>query len=510
MIYMPRDDLHQLVHNLSTAEKKYYAQQKGGGGNNLTIFNALNELDEYSKEAVEKRLRHHPDILKNISKYKNDLFKDILSELRAYRQDKYKSVDITLQAHLADVDLLMERTLYDRAGKLLKVTKELAMKFDKYLILLEIIKREEDLIRRLNPKKKREKRMSLIEEKKTICKTIDDENSYNSTVYLLFAAWQRLPRRGSEEAKAELSEIIKGELMLDEKRAISFCSKFRFQQIYALYYSMIGEDILSCQYYKRVIDIWDAHVHQREEYTLIYVDHLMNYLSALLKLGKQGEFENKLKWAKENVKPKYIHEKAMAFQTLSYVDLLYLFNTGQTERLTALAKEISKKMKFYSGKIDVPDYQAFLSTNAQIQFVLGKKDEAFKNFKQIIENRELRRIDVKCCAWVLLMAIAYDKGLENFDNLYRSTKRYMGGLKTGQLKNFYAISLKTIQQLYNMPLDDRKTALQGFNEKLKELEQQPTEHTAGLEEMLIWSEHKLRRHVSMMDILKERRGAVIQ
>jgi len=484
---MPRDDLQELISTLSSAEKRYYTNAKGGEGYNAVIFETIKGMQEYDKEMLIKKL-NNPKLIKNLAKYKSDTYNDILRELRAYREDKYKSVDIRLKVWLTNADLLIERGLYKRADDFIKKGKALAIKYDKFLFLMEVIAKEEELTRKLNHKDLLEKRDELVKEKNRALKIINDEHHYNNISYALYAVFQGKSGGIGKNLKNKLDTIIDDEVMRDKTRAVSFTSQYRY-----------SEKELAHQYYVQVIECWNKHPHQRDEYTQTYVGHYFNYLNSLIRTGRHQEYEQAMQQGKEEIKSKNIHEQLMVFQRLSYSELLYHMNRGNVERFVELMDEADQKLKKYEGQIIIPTHQAFQNTKAQILFFRQKYRQAREILQNIAGNKDIGRIEIKCCAWVLLLAIACETEDDNFTNIHRSASRYFRKLdKKEALNDFYKLCLKRLQQLDKAPLGDRKALRQEFKEALLAL---PQKATVGLEEILIWLE-ALMSGRSMLEVLK--------
>lgn len=496
---MPRDDLQELINTLSSAEKRYYTNAKGGEGYNAVIFETIKGMEEYDRETLIKKLKN-PKLVKNLAKYKSDTYNDILRELRAYREDKYKSVDIRLKVWLTNADLLIERGLYKRADDFIKKAKELATKYDKFLILMEVIAKEEELARKLNHKDLLKKREELSREKNRALKIINDEQRYNDISYALYAVFQSRRGGNGENLKNKLDAIIDDEIMQDKTRAVSFASQYRYPQIQATYHLLLGEKEQAHQHYVQVIECWNKHIHQRDEYTEIYVGHYFNYLNSFIRTGRHEEYEAAMQWGKEEIKSKNIHEQLMVFQRLSYSELFYHMNKGNVERFVELMDEADQKLKKYEGQLIIPTHQAFQNTKAQILFFRQKYREARKVLQHITGNKDISRIEIKCCAWILLLAIACETEDDNFANIHRSASRYFRKLdKEGALNDFYKLCLKKIQQLDKAPIGDRKTIRQEFKDALLAL---PQKATVGLDEMLIWLEALVSCR-SMLEVLKE-------
>jgi len=78
---MSKDTLHQLIHTLTSPEKRYYMKSKGNS-HQTVLFSAMNKIEEYDYATLEKKLNKHKDVLKHIAKYKHDTLADIIRTMR--------------------------------------------------------------------------------------------------------------------------------------------------------------------------------------------------------------------------------------------------------------------------------------------------------------------------------------------------------------------------------------------------------------------------------------------
>ncbi len=497
---MPKDTLHQLIHTLTSTEKRYYMKSKGDSHQTL-LFGAMNKIDEYDDTLLEKKLNKHKEVLKHINKYKHDTLTDIIRTMRTHRQDKNESVNVRLKVYLMDIDFLIERGLYEYASKYIREAKKLAVKYEKYEVILELIQYERGLIKRLYSKDYIEMTDILIKEKNNIMSIINDESRYNDILYFLYSAWQRLPNSNDKLRRKYLDKLMDDELLLTEERAVSFISQYRFYQIHASYNTLINDIEKAYIYYKKVIDCWNDYPHQKFEYRLSYVWHIHNYLGTCIRLNNDIEFEKMLNKVKKEIIPQTPHEETIVLETLYRPELLYYLNKADFDKLGTFISTLQPKLDRYLDKMRTSSAQGFQINITMTLFFMGKYKKAFQGFDRIIKQKLRTRIDIQCCSWILKLAIAYEAEYDNFDNLYRAAQRFFKKISPKEINSFYPLCLQYLYKLNNAPLSETKQIFINFNTVLEELYKDKTQHTFGLNELTVWTEYIISKK-PMTDIIR--------
>lgn len=498
---MSKDALHQLIHSLSASEKRYYIRSKGES-HLTTLFDAVNKLEVYDRAMLEKRLSKHPELLKYFAKYRNDTYTDIIRVMRSYRQEKYPGADIRIKVYLSDIVFLIERGLYENALKLVRDAKKLAMKYEKYEVVLEIIQHEIKLSKRLYRKGYIKITSALLEEKNRIISIINDEHRYTEIGHLMDFAYQRFPGSDGQNRRAYLDELIGDELLTNKKRAISFISQYRYYQIHGLYHDMMGNLEERYKYQKKVLDCWDAHPHQKCENLLFYTGHIFNYLHACVYLKKYTAFEQVLDKAKKEIKPKTPNEEAIVFERLYYPELFYYYNKADFAKLDAIITDMQSMLNKHSKIMAMKEFYTFKAEVACVLFIMGKYEEAYKGWDDIIKQKLPTRIDHQCLAWLFKLAIAYEREDDNFDNLHRAAQRFFQKIDKEENKEAYSLFMEFLHRSKHSALSDTKALYVEYQSMLQKLYFKDKRPTSGLEEILIWMEHIITKQ-SMMAICKK-------
>lgn len=497
---MSKNALHQLIHSLSTFEKGYYIKSKENS-HLTTLFKAMNKLEVYDKAALEKRLLKHPELLKHLAKYKNDTYTDVMRVMRSYRQEKRPSVDIRLRVYLTDIAFFIERGLYESAMKLLKDAKKLAMKYEKYKTILEIIHHEIYLSISLDDKRYIEITHTLLEEEKQVLSIINDERRYTEIRKLMDLVYQGSLNNMSENRIAHLDELMSDELMKNKERAVSFISQYRYYSIHALYHDMMGNLQQSYEYEQKTLDCWDANSHQKYNYIQTYVGCVFNFLTTCVRLKEYAVFERLSARVKKEIKPKNPYEEALLTRVY-FAELEYYLSRANFDKLDTLITEIKPMLKKASKIIIEKDLYIYRAVTSWALLIMGKYEESYEDCSNLIKQKLPIRIDVQCLVRLFKLMIAYELGYDDFDNLYRATQRFFQKNNPEEIEEAYSLFVEFLYRISHSLLSETKALFVECQLALQQLYDSDKRPAPHLAEILIWIKHIITKE-SMMDIYKK-------
>lgn len=139
-----KDDLYDLIHSLTKAEKRYFKLFASTGENRyIQLFEVVNTVKTYNKELLEKRLKN-ANLLNNLVANKNYLYGLILRSLRQFSEGK--NVDSQIKILIDNAKILKKKKLYDKSYNQIKKAKNLAIRYQKLSLGLEILSQERELL----------------------------------------------------------------------------------------------------------------------------------------------------------------------------------------------------------------------------------------------------------------------------------------------------------------------------------------------------------------------------
>jgi len=139
------DKLFKLVKSLSTAEKRYFkvvANKKGDASNKyILLFDAIDAQEEFDDLVLMQKVYKDEEIKsRKYSELKGYLFDVILKTLQSY--DERSSVFNRIANLMANVDVLFKRGHMQLCREELRKAKKLALLYEEYTTLYEILKWE--------------------------------------------------------------------------------------------------------------------------------------------------------------------------------------------------------------------------------------------------------------------------------------------------------------------------------------------------------------------------------
>ncbi|MEL6629344.1 MAG: hypothetical protein AAFQ92_27800, partial [Bacteroidota bacterium] len=159
------DPLFQLIHSMSSSEKRYFKRNALIGGdtdaNYLKLFDTLNKMRTYDEDALRKKA-----FVKHLAAERKYLYEAILRSLRNYNSED--SIRAQISDLLLDANYLYERGLYDQSQRRLKIAQRLVRQIDYLPAQLEINNMSRLILRENRTRKYRNELEELIVEKDEI------------------------------------------------------------------------------------------------------------------------------------------------------------------------------------------------------------------------------------------------------------------------------------------------------------------------------------------------------
>lgn len=138
--------LYKLIKTLSSSERRYVTiaiKSHKYAGSYLKLFKEMHLQKTYDEGHLKKHFKNEP-FIKHFAVIKNQLFLFILTVLRGYH--KGSSLDFKLKELLLDASVLHQKMLYTESWQTLQRARQLALKFEDWKVLLEILYKEFMLI----------------------------------------------------------------------------------------------------------------------------------------------------------------------------------------------------------------------------------------------------------------------------------------------------------------------------------------------------------------------------
>ena len=509
------DELFQLIKSLNKHEKRYfilYASRNilKGSNNYIKLFTALNNQKEYNEEAIRKSFSKER-FIKNLAVTKHYLYNLILKSLHIYHANISEDSVIKEQLHYAEI--LHRKKLFSQCGKVLSKARNLAIKSENYLRLIEIHefegvqmkatsyfgKTQEDLDVLFNEENK------IFEKYKNIRSYQNLFSKFNLQTFSLGII------RGSKELK-KLNTIINNPLLKSDDKAISNRAKSLFYNIHFIYSNIKGDLNRSYDSTLDLLFLFESNPEYLRENFSNYLASLYNHLLACLETKKYDEVHHhleKLKSLPQNptFKKKSYDPNIRVYSHL--VELTLYVSTGQFQKGISLINPIEKIIRESKGKLRQGFVLTFYFQITNIYIGLGEYRKALTTINKIINNKDNEtndREDILSFAWILNLVIHFELENENLlEYIIKSTYRFL--YKRKRLYQFETLILNFLKK-NTTKFNSHKELIKVFGDfklQLQKLSGDPFEKRAVeyYFDFISWLESKIEKR-DFADIVKEK------
>lgn len=390
---MQNDHLFELIKSLSKTEKRYFKLTSslhtiGDENNYIVLFDYLDKIDDYNESSVLLHFKKQA-FINNFSITKKRLYDRILSSLDTY-QSQY-SVDAQLFKLLNSADILFQKALYDQTKKILVSAQKIALKNQRYLILMEIHKRNERLFE--NSRYQNITNQQIKELKKSKFETIHHITEHVELWSLKSELFIELSLNDDYRSQTQhlgFDNIYQTLLKCFNTTTLSVENLYLYHHISSAYFFAI-HDFESCK--KSLasnIDIFDNHPVFRNQNLHSYFSVITNaiYIHQELQNSKEAKFLlEKLKSLKRSTTNQLSEDlEIKLFSSISSISINLISCFGTEKEALILIHDIELGLIKYSNKLST-SRQVFLNYKCATTLVyLGNYTEALKWVNKILNN----------------------------------------------------------------------------------------------------------------------------
>ncbi|MGQ0829842.1 MAG: hypothetical protein ACT4ON_15755 [Bacteroidota bacterium] len=419
-----RDSLFKLIHSLSKNEKGYFKKYMSRYSSNadtdlVKLFDAIEKQKEYDESKL-KKVFAGDNIVKHLSVSKNHLHHSILESLRSYHKDV--SVEVKLCNMLHDVEILLRKTLYNDCMDVLNKAKVLAIRYQRYSMLLEIY----GYIFRINTMQRKDRNdfspiankdyqsqlYALEQQKKLI-----DLRVLLSKIYFIANSYIVQDKESKKQLVKLLAEVhkMKKDPQLPDSAMIYIYSAM--STIYSFY---LGDVYKGYLINKEYLAFWDAHPELIEdENQTNYINCLNNLMSTLMRLGKYAEYKAQLK--RLDMLPVDSElTKVRKLEVSALSETMYFIRAIKIEEGIKYIEQVEKEIDEISGYSNRSTLLATYDNFAIIYFLAGNYSRALYFSNKIINDKTNIRYDMKCFHQVFNLVVHYE--MKNIDYLEPAVK----------------------------------------------------------------------------------------
>ncbi len=503
----PSNELFDLIKSLTKSEKRFFKLQsalQSGDKNYVRLFDLIDKMTAYDEELVKKTFKGEK-FIKHLPSEKNHLYKQVLKALRAYYGET--SVSSMLKQEIKNIEILHNKALFDECNKFLERAKKLAVKYEKFYYLYELINWEKTLLEEAYENGQFKDLDVLINEEQDVLDRLRNLAEY----HVLYSKINYVFRSGgyarTDENRKIIDDIInhpliKGKNTAMSKRAATICY---YTQGFC---SMAnGDATMALEKFLRVKQILDEEEHLRSDLSKRYVRALSNIITCYMDLKKFKEAREYITLMRsfndEHDGFNSPDVQTNIFKNAGFSELQMCHHTGDFVKGLRDAEEISQTLVEYEGKLHKEDELTFFYEFAYINFGSGNFNKALHWLNKVLNDNENElRQDLYSYARLFNLIIHYELG--NHDLLeytIKSTARYLQKRdRDYPIEKVIMEYMKKLIRIQNQA--DRKKMFEQFRTELNKLMKGPEDKIIlRYFDYLKWIESKIN-NISFAEAIK--------
>jgi hypothetical protein len=337
---MANNGLYQLIHGLSTAEKRLITvnlQSSVGRSNNLkSVFSVVCSKSINSDLVLEEKL--NPILIKNLSSTKHQLYHRIL-EVVSSSNSIFDSVYYTTALK---IEYLISKELFKQALKMIAKLKTDVEKHERFLFKTDLYFKE---IKALMGQKNYQECLKCFEEfqqeevivnedNKSYMRAFNDYHRVNLHYFLKGAA------RSEEESIFYTKFIDSKEEVLKSKTLENSTNYFNLQGLSTAYFA-IGNLKKSHDLTSRVLLMFDDAKHEKDSDLKQYLTVLYRFIAVLIFQGKYDDFAKHME-AFKSLKPRNIGEETYVKERFYNLWMLKYLISKQYDKAAPLMQDFEE------------------------------------------------------------------------------------------------------------------------------------------------------------------------
>ena len=491
--------LHDLIHAMSGAEKRYFKvfserHHPGSTKNYVLLFDAIHDQKEYDDEALRERFAGEV-FLRHFSIAKNRLYHQILRSLSMFHSESSVEINITRRLHYAEI--LFSKALYNQCARVLASAEKLALEAEQWEALLLIVRRKKRLME-VNQYEETDGDLESL---------INVETRSLSALATAADLWHDKSRifrelfvSGQARNDADL-EQLKDAMQRAEKTyrdgTSCFESTYLILHLRSAFHFALGD------YEKCFVALSENRLlleslpKRMEDEPDTYIAVLANLTYIAAKLNRFDAAQDAMNTSRNL--PSAVMRKLTPdlefriFSNTYSLELAIANLTGRTERAKELLAEISVGLKKWGDKLGTVRRAGFLHGMSTLHYLLGDRKQALAMNNELLNTIDIDQSeDQYIFAQIFHLILHYDA--EHFDLIGYGLKSLQRMLKNRE-KHFefeeHFLNLLRSAGSAEYP-EDRQEAVAEFLQNISPLEAKRYEKTVfGYFDFIAWAQARL-------------------
>lgn len=509
------DSLFQLIRAMSKSEKRFfklYASRLDSREEKkfILLFDAIDKQKKHDDDRIlslEESLSPH-----QLSNLKAHLYTQLMKSLRMCNTGQQR--DLQLNELLDHSRILYNKCLYKDCGRVLEKLKQMALKDDRSLVLMEILELEKLLIAKTLASGNESRVSTIILEVENTSEKLKNINIFSNLSLKLNSYYVRSGFIRSKKDLENVSAFFEKSLPHYKEEDLSFHEKMHLYSSFVGYYFYIQDFRKGYSYAKKWVDLFRAEQWQIRNETEMYIKALNSLLVVLNKLYRYQEFSETqkeliaLKRDKELVLTENLN--LSLFKAIYVHEINRHFMLGEFRSGTRIVNKLEPELNKLLPLLDKNSVLLFYYKIACLYVGSGNYRTALKWLHRIYNEREGLREDIFGFTRILILVCHFELGNDDLvESNIRSTYRYF--LKRGDLSKYMFYILEFLKRLLEEPSEQKlKERFKLLKDRMISLENNRFEKRAFLYfDIISWLESKITKR-TVQEVIKEKAKKIVE
>jgi hypothetical protein len=501
--------LYELIKSMTTAEKRYFKMyvRKSNKSADLKYIKLFDYIDKHKKYDEKKINKDISEIKESqISNLKSHLYDAILESLANYNPEE--EIEIKIRKKLNYANILYNRALYEQCWRVLQKGKQLAIEFDKILLLYELTEFEKKLLTKNIEKDIQTEALSVIQKSEQLVQAIKSSRNFQNLSLKLYSHYLQIGFIRNSQDFEIANRFLYSSLPAFNEEKLTFNEKMFLYQAFTGYYFFVQDNVRAYEFAQKWYGLFQKHkefIRPKFEY---YIKAFNNLVSAQFRLFLYDDFvEHSKKFSDlKNIKDFKLtfNHSLMLFKYSATHRINKYFMTGKFTEGTKIIPEINEEFKIYEKKLDAHNRTIFYYKFACMYFGDENYSKAIFWLNKIINTKDVNiRSDIQGFSRILMLISHWElKNTEFVDYYIRSTYRFLKKKQDFHLYQKYLLDFLT--QLGTGLPEKIEKAFVTLYKKLKPLLNNPYEKRAFVYfDIISWLESKIYNR-SNQEIIQEK------
>lgn len=427
---MQSNSLHQLLHSLTAAEKRYMrlklaAQRPGKENNLIRLMDMVMEMDEWDGEAL-KRAVAGSRLADKLAETKYQLYGTVLRHLQAFHANR--NLESKLQNKLLQVDVLFEKGHFLQCKDLLNKVWKVAEREELFLHKLGIISRFRKLIQvfALPP----DSVTHWAEQEQLAWRQLENLNAYSRLHLVTQAQVFKVEYVRCQADLDSLNELFSAPMLHDPEAPLSLSAKVYFLKLRTTYYraAVRFEELMESS--GHLLDLLEAQPVLMDRHQGLYIEALQDHFMAACFYFHIPEAISAVRRL-QNLQPNSRVNSEKWFFTLHSIYLNMSVYFGAFEHGVAIKAKLLRDMKARGLSLS-SSRQLFFNFNfAHAHLGAGQTREALDHLEEILRHGSaFAHMNFFGIVHILHLVLHFERGnQEALPSVLRSSYRYLLGRK---------------------------------------------------------------------------------